>query len=237
MRLLVLAGGFGTRLKTAVADVPKALAPVGEIPFLQLQIEHWLAQGLREFTFLLHHQAEQIIAFLQAQKVGLLKDCQVDWLIEPVPMDTGGALAHAVNALDLNDNFLMTNADTWLGGGIREMIQSTAAAMAVVNLADVSRYGQVHFDHDLCVTAFAEKNGQCAAGWINAGLCHLNAELFKNWNGQPFSLERELFETLVQNRSLTAVLLQTDFIDIGVPADYHRFCRWVATGRQDPLCN
>lgn len=235
MRLLVLAGGFGTRLKTAVADVPKALAPIGDVPFLQLQIEHWLAQGLREFTFLLHHQADQIISFLQAQQDDLLKDCQVNWLIEPVPMDTGGALAHAVNTLDLKDNFLMTNADSWLGGGIVEMMQSAAPALAVVNLADVSRYGQVHFDHTQRVTAFAEKNGQCTAGWINAGLCHLSAELFKDWDGQPFSLERDLFATLVQNRRLTAVPLHTNLIDIGVPEDYHRFCRWVAAGRQDPL--
>lgn len=237
MRLLVLAGGFGTRLKTAVADVPKALAPVGDVSFLHLQIEHWLAQGLREFTFLLHHQADQIISFLKEQQDGLLDDCKVDWLIEPVPLDTGGALAHAVKILGLKDGFLMTNADTWLGGGIHELMQSSAPAMAVVNLADVSRYGQVHFDHAHRVSAFAEKNGQCAAGWINAGLCHLNADFFKNWDGQPFSLERDLFATLVQNLRLNAVPLQTDFIDIGVPADYYRFCRWVASGRQDPLCN
>lgn len=237
MRLLVLAGGFGTRLKSVVADAPKALAPVGGVPFLQLQIEHWLAQGLCEFTFLLHYQADQIIDFLQTQMNGQLKGCQVVWLIEPMPMDTGGALAHAVKTLDLKDDFLMTNADTWLGAGIHEMMQSAAPAMAVVNLPDVSRYGQVNFDYDRCVTAFAEKNGQCAAGWINAGLCHLNAELFKNWDGQTFSLERELFATLVQNRRLVAVPLQTDFIDIGVPDDYHRFCRWVASGRQEPLCN
>lgn len=237
MRLLVLAGGFGTRLKTAIADVPKALAPIGDVPFLQLQIEHWLAQGLREFTFLLHHQADQIIAFLQAHQGGLLKDCQVDWLIEPVPMDTGGALAHAVQVLDIKCNFLMTNADTWLGGGIVKMMQSAAPAMAAVNLADVSRYGQVHLDQSNHVTAFAEKNAQSIAGWINAGLCHLSPGMFKDWKGQPFSLERELFATLVQSRSLTAVPLQTDFIDIGVPADYHRFCRWVEAGRQIPLCN
>ncbi len=237
MRLLVLAGGFGSRLKTVVADVPKALAPIGDVPFLQLQLEHWRAQGLREFTFLLHHQADQIIAFLQAQQDVLLQGCQVDWLIEPTPMDTGGALAHAVKAHDLKDNFLMTNADTWLGGGIREMIQAAAPSMAIVNLPDVSRYGQVHFDDDRCVTAFAEKNGQCAAGWINAGLCHLPPDLFKNWDGQPFSLESNLFAKLVQSHHLTAVPLQTDFIDIGVPADYHRFCRWVAAGRHDPLCN
>lgn len=237
MRLLVLAGGFGTRLKTVITDVPKALAPIGDVPFLQLQLEHWLAQGLREFTFLLHHQADLIIAFLQGHQVGLLKDCQVDWLIEPVPMDTGGAIAHAVKTLDLKDEFLMTNADTWLGEGIFELKQSTAPAMAVVNLADVSRYGQVHFDHAHRVSAFIEKNDQCAEGWINAGLCHLNAELFKSWDGQPFSLERDLFSMLVQNHRLIAVPLQTNFIDIGVPADYHRFCRWVATGRHNPLCN
>jgi NDP-sugar pyrophosphorylase family protein len=237
MRLLVLAGGFGTRLKTAIANVPKALAPIGNVPFLQLQLEHWRAQGLSEFTFLLHHQADQIIAFLQAQLGGLLKECQVDWVIESAPMYTGGAIAHAVKTLGLKDDFLMTNADTWLGGGIREMMQSASPAMAVVNLADVSRYGQVHFDYSQRVTAFAEKNGQSAGGWINAGLCHLDTELFNNWDGQPFSLERELFATLVQNRRLTVAPLQTDFIDIGVPTDYHRFCRWVATGRHKSLCN
>jgi len=237
MRLLVLAGGFGTRLKTVITDVPKALAPIGDVPFLQLQLEHWLAQGLHEFSFLLHYQADQIIAFLQAHQVGLLKDCQVDWLIEPVPMDTGGAIAHAVKTFDLKDDFLMTNADTWLGGGIFDSMQTAAPAMAVVNLADVSRYGQVHFDHAQRVTAFAEKDGHSAAGWINAGLCHLCVDLFKNWDGQRFSLEREMFASLVQYRRLTAVPLQTDFIDIGVPDDYHRFCRWVANGRHKPLCN
>lgn len=237
MKLLVLAGGFGTRLKTAVADVPKALAPVGEVPFLHLQLEHWIEQGLREFTFLLHHQADQIIAFLQGQKEGLLNGCQADWLIEPVPMDTGGALAHAVKALDLNNDFLMTNADTWLCGGIDEMMQSPSPAMAVVNLPDVSRYGQVHYDLHQRVTAFTEKTDQCATGWINAGLCHLDAALFHDWNGLPFSLERNLFPKLVQARNLTAVPLHTDFIDIGVPDDYHRFCRWVVAGRQIALCN
>lgn len=237
MKLLVLAGGFGTRLKTVISDVPKALAPIGDVPFLQLQIAHWLAQGVREFTFLLHHQADLIIAFLKAHEAGLLNDCKVDWLIEPVPMGTGGAIANAVKTLDLKNEFLMTNADTWLGGGIFELIQSSAPAMAVVNLPDVSRYGQVYFDHGHRVSAFTEKTVECAAGWINAGFCHLSAELFNNWDGEPFSLEQDLFSRLAQSSRLTAVPLQTDFIDIGIPVDYRRFCRWVATDFRDPLCN
>lgn len=237
MKLLVLAGGFGTRIKTVIGDFPKALAPIGDLPFLQLQIENWTSQGLREFIFLLHHQADQIIEFLKLQKNTLLKGCQIDWLVEPIPLSTGGALANAVKALDLKDDFLMTNADTWLGGGISEIIESTSPTMAVVHLADVSRYGQVHFDQEQRVTAFVEKDGQCTSGWINAGLCLLNPELLKNWDGQPFSLERESFAKLVQKRILTALPIKTDFIDIGVPADYYRFCHWVAAGRRDPLCN
>jgi NDP-sugar pyrophosphorylase family protein len=237
MKLLVLAGGFGTRLRTAVTDVPKPLAPVGDVPFLQLQIEHWLEQGIREFTFLLHHQADQIIAFLKAQQTKLLRGCQVEWLVEPIPMDTGGSIAHAVKTLNLKGNFLMTNADTWLGSGILEISQASAPAIAVVNLADVSRFGQVDFDHNNRVISFTEKNNQCTAGWVNAGLCLLNVELFMNWDGHSFSMERDLFTLLVKDQRLNVVPLHTDFIDIGVSADYHRFCRWVASGRQKSLCN
>jgi len=235
MKLLVLAGGFGTRLKSSVPDVPKALAPIGEIPFLEFQLENWLKQGLRQFTFLLHCQADQIINFLQAQMKGRLKGCQVDWLIEPKPLDTGGAIAHAVKELGLNDHFLTINADTWLGGGLCDLMQAASPAMAVVNLADVSRYGQVHFDQINCVTEFAEKTNQTSAGWINAGLSYLSADLFNDWDGKPFSLERHLFTKLVNKHNLTAVPLQVEFIDIGIPADYHRFCRWVEVGRQFPL--
>lgn len=237
MRLLLLAGGFGTRLKPAIADIPKALAPIDDAPFLRLQLEHWLAQGLREFTFLLHYRANQIIDFLQVLQGGLLGSCKVDCVIDPVPFGSGGAVAHAVKTLNLKGEFLITNVDTWLGGGIHEMKNSASPAIAVVNLRDVSRYGQVDFDHAQRVKAFAEKNGQHAPGWINAGLYKLDAELFKNWDGQPFSLERDLFPQLVQGGELTAVPLETTFIDIGIPDDYHRFCRWVATGRKEPLCS
>ncbi len=237
MRLLVLAGGFGTRLKTSIADVPKALAPIGDVPFLQLQIDHWLAQGIREFTFLLHHKASEIISFLEARKSGLLNGCKVNWLIEPVPMDTGGAIAYAVQVLDIKGDFLITNADTWLGGGVHELIKTVAPAMAVINVPDVNRYGQVLFDDYNRVTVFMEKNVQTSAGWINAGFCHLSAGLFHKWNGSPFSLERELFPTLVKNQSLTVIPLRTDFIDIGVPDDYHRFCLWIESDRTKPLCN
>lgn len=233
--MLVLAGGFGTRLRTAVGDVPKALAPVGARAFLYIQMEHWIAQGLRSFVFLLHHQADQIIRFLDAERTGLLRQCRIDWIVEPVPLGTGGAIANAVKELSMTENFLMTNADTWLGSSLQAMWGAEAPSIAVVKLDDASRYGQVRFDEQMRITRFDEKSQTRGQGWINAGICLLRTDDFRQWIGEPYSLEKTLFPELSEHRELGAVILDTDFIDIGVPDDYHRFCRWVEGGRKDPL--
>jgi D-glycero-alpha-D-manno-heptose 1-phosphate guanylyltransferase len=235
MKMLVLAGGFGTRLQSVLAEVPKAMAPVGSVPFLSLQIQHWIDQGVHAFVFLLHHQANQIVSFLEAEKTGLLKNCEVQWLIESTPMDTGGAVAYAVKQLHLKGDFLVTNADTWIGAGVKEVAQIVAPSMAVLNLSDASRYGLVKFDDQFLVTQFTEKSEEKGPGWINAGLCHLHVDLFKNWYGKPFSLERVCLSELAGRGALKAVALQTDFIDIGIPSDYFRFCQWIASDRKGIL--
>jgi NDP-sugar pyrophosphorylase family protein len=227
MKLLVLAGGFGTRLQSVVSSVPKALAPIGEVPFLHLQVEHWKDQGLQSFVFLLHHQAELIIAFLQSEQQGLFKNCDVQWVVEPKPMDTGGALAYAIEKLDIVGDFLVTNADTWLGAGIKEVSQAKSPAMAVVKVENAGRYGRVAFDSNDIITAFQEKNSVAGAGWINAGLSLLNAGLFKDWNHEPFSLEKVCFTKLTAQGTMKAIPLHGDFIDIGIPEDYFRLCRWI----------
>jgi len=235
MKLLVLAGGFGTRLQSVVSEVPKALAPVGGVPFLYFQIEHWISQGLQSFVFLLHHKADLIIQFLKFEKTRLLKDCEVIWVIEPKPMDTGGAVSYALRELQLTDNFLLTNADTWLDSGVQAVAQSKVPSMSVLRLNDANRYGQVQFDDELKVISFNEKNDRYVPGWINAGLCHLKVDFFLDWDGYPFSLERVLFQRLVDQRALTVVVLQTNFIDIGIPTDYSRFCSWIKNDRRGNL--
>jgi D-glycero-alpha-D-manno-heptose 1-phosphate guanylyltransferase len=237
MKLLVLAGGFGTRLKSVVDAVPKALAPVGDVPFLHLQIEHWKKQGVKSFVFLLHHQADLVINYLKTEQNGLLKECELQWMVEPTPMDTGGAVAYAVEQLNLSGDFLVTNADTWLGTGVQDVCLANAPAMAVVQLNDASRYGCVQLDDQNNVTAFHEKSNSKGPGWINAGLCHLNADWFKGWNHLPFSLERISFPAMANRGELKAVVLQADFIDIGIPDDYFRFCCWIAAGCKGTLCS
>ncbi len=218
-----------------MSDVPKALAPVGNVSFLYLQLENWIAQGVRFFVFLLHHQADLIISFLKEEQSGLLKGCEIQWLVEPTPMETGGAIAYAIEQLNLSGDFLVTNADTWLGTGIQELWLARSPTMAVVKVADAGRYGNVQFDDDNLITAFKEKSSTTGDGWINAGLCLLNVEIFQDWNKEPFSLERVSFTMLAEDGKLKAVPLQTNFIDIGVPEDYFRFCRWIEFKKKEVI--
>ena len=222
--LLVLSGGFGTRLKSVVSEVPKPLAPVNDRPFLYYQIKNWIRQGLTNFIFLLYNQSELIIEFLTKEKEVILKGCEVKWVVEPEPMGTGGAIAYSVNQLNIKGNFLVTNADTWLRSGINEIIASKAPAMAVIKVEDSGRYGSVKLSNDQIVS-FEEKSDKTNAGWINAGLCKLNTQNFKTINEKVFSLEQSIFPLLARQGDLTAVQLDTEFIDIGIPEDYFRFIK------------
>ena len=229
--LVVLAGGFGTRLRSAVSEVPKPLAPVFGRPYLHYLIERWVEQGVTQFTFLLHHQGSSIKAFLESQQnEGRLRDCELRTLTEPHPLGTGGAVAYAVQQLRMTGSFLVANADTWLGSGIEQVVKAPVPAMTIVRVESSERYGSVLVQQNK-VVAFEEKQNSSRPGWINAGLYHLHADLFNGWNGLPFALERELFPTLAEAGRLTPVPLATDFIDIGIPEDYHRFCRWIESGK------
>lgn len=233
--LFVLAGGFGTRLKSVLDGSPKALAPVNGRPFLYLQIEQWLMQGCVSFIFLLHHHADAIINFLNYEKNKLLKDCEVQYVIEPRPMGTGGAVSYGLERLAFKGDFLLTNADTWLGLGLGKIMEVVSPAMLVVKVDGVGRYGEVVFDHSNLITTFIEKGVSHNSGWINTGVCRLNASFFEGWNRQPFSIEQTTYQQLVEAHCLRAVPVDTDFIDIGIPNDYVRFCRWVESGKRMKL--
>lgn len=234
-RLLVLAGGFGTRLRSAVADVPKPLVPVAGRPYLSYLLESWVSQGVTAITFLLHYKAELITSFLKQQiKEGPFQNLDIEFVVEPAPLGTGGAIAFAIKHCGIKGDFLVANADTWLGAGIAALAKSQAPAIAAIGVEDVGRYGILDI-RDGRVSGFKEKQKEISRGWINAGLYHLEEKLFATWDGEPFSIERDLFPSLAERGNLTAVALDTDFIDIGVPEDYFRFCRWIESGRRVAL--
>ena len=229
-KMLVLAGGFGTRLQSVVSSVPKPMAPINGIPLLQLQLDHWISQGQRSFIFLLHHQSEIIIDFLVLRSRYYGSAVSIDWIVEDFPLGTGGSVSNAIIKKKLTGSVLIANADTWLESGLRELIGVDFPAIGVVKVKDTSRYGSVSVDHEGRIDRFVEKNldqSGYQSGLINAGLYKLPVSAFNEVVGEVFSLEAKILPQLSELKVLRPLLMKNQFFDIGVPDDYYEFCRWL----------
>jgi D-glycero-alpha-D-manno-heptose 1-phosphate guanylyltransferase len=225
--MFVLAGGLGTRLRSVVPDVPKPLAPVQNKPFLSYLVNNWIDQGVREFIFLLHYGADQIIKFLENSEFKkIIPDVNFSYVVEPFPLGTGGAVKSALKQYSIDGPFLVANADTWLGKGVEQLIVSPSPCIATVAVSNISRYGEVR-TNDGIVESFTEKCQTNKQGQVNAGMYLLSAAHFLESIETTFSIETTILPNLVATKKLRAITLDCNFIDIGIPEDYRNFCNWV----------
>ncbi len=220
---IVLAGGLGTRLRSAVPDRPKCLAPVGARPFLALQLQLLQRRGIERIVLALGHGAAAVRDAVMAFDGAL----RVDSVVEPSPLGTGGALRHALRAWGLAEA-LVVNGDTWidadLAGLQRPLGGGESMRLGLVRVADRARYGGVALDESGRITHFAP-SGRPGPGLVNAGIARLTLAAFDAVaDSVPCSLEVDVLPALAGRGALGGVVLEGDFIDIGVPEDYRLFC-------------
>jgi len=235
-QVLILAGGFGSRLKAVVSDVPKPLAPVCGKPFLKHLIENYISQGGRDFVFLLHYESVLIQSMITEMfDDNTFPNIKTTFIVEDEPLGTGGSIKNAINLLNISKSFLVVNGDTWLGDGLAEMNSSDPNTIAAVTVKDCSRYGALIVDSNK-VAKFLEKDSFSRKGLINAGLYHLCPNIFSGaTKNKSFSLENEVFPALAEKMELNALQVISDFIDIGIPEDYFKFCEWIKMEKTNEL--
>ena len=232
IELMVLAGGFGTRLREAVPNLPKPMAPINGVPLLKLLLDYWIKQGQRSFIFLLYYEAQSITQLLLEQSKHYGDSVKIRWLIEEEPLGTGGSVANAIAKLKVQGTVLIANADTWLDDGLLTLSKTIEPTIAVIKVKDTSRYGSIECRPDGLVRSFVEKrtgNFNKLPGFINAGLYKLSSDLFLYNTKKFFSIETEILPRLVKTNALHASILKGNFFDIGIPADYYKFCYWQKT--------
>lgn len=222
MRAIILAGGFGTRLKHVVADVPKPMAPIAGIPFLAYLLDYLIDHGVDEVVLSVHHMHEHITRFFGESYKGVL----VHYAIEDTPLGTGGAVRYALGLLDTSEPVLVLNGDSLVMLDHQAMFEQHCARDAVLSIAlreveDCSRYGAVitQGEHISCFSA----EGSSGVGLINAGVYVLSRSVFDRYDlPEAFSIEHDFFAVHIEN--LKPYYYQADdyFIDIGVPEDYAR---------------
>lgn len=220
MRVFILAGGLGTRLRPVVTDLPKAMAPIRGKPFLQHQIEWLMAQGFDHFVLCVGYRHEAIAHhFGDGARFG----ARVEYSVEPEPLGTGGALRLARPWFD--GDALVLNGDTLLDADLHLLVDchragGAAISVGAVRQADASRSGTLEFDAAGRVSAFVEK-GARSSGWVNAGAYAVSPSAFDHFPERPaLSLERDVFPRMAAARALSACPLPGGFVDIGTPESY-----------------
>jgi len=222
LQAIVLAGGFGTRLKGVVPDLPKVMAKIAGRPFLEILFDEFARKGFGRIVLSLGEMAEKIIAHFGNDYAGM----QIAYSIEDRPLGTGGALRLALGMFN-GDHVFVFNGDTYLDlevDAIENHWQVNRQPIIVCrSVADASRYGRVNLDGSgLRLAGFSEK-GTTGPGLINVGCYVFNqGQLDAFPAGSTFSLEVDYLAKVVRETPFDVFITSGYFIDIGIPEDYAR---------------
>lgn len=234
---IILAGGFGTRLKKKISQVPKPMAPVGDKPFLAYLLDYLNDFGITHIILSVGYKWEVI----RDQFGDRYKSARLSYAVENEPLGTGGGMRAAMKLLE-GDHAFILNGDTFFRVDLNDLgafyfAHQADLSMAVRRMNNISRYGTVELN--VCkVTGFREKQ-QVRAGYINGGVYITSKYLFDRFNlPEKFSFEEELLTQHLDALKICAMNSTGYFIDIGVPEDYEKAIRelpqMVKAGRSLP---
>ena len=221
MRVVILAGGRGSRLAELTEIVPKPMVRVGERPILWHIMKYFASFGHKEFVIALGYKGDVIKEFFLRYRLlnGSLTidlasgathvhdgNVDDDWKVHlvdtGVATGTGGRL-HRLRRWLRDEPFLLTYGD-----GLADVEITNVAAThrrcgtlaTVTAVRPPSRFGGLTFKRDI-VTDFVEKP-QIGEGWINGGFMMFEPGVFDYMNDQTDSLEKEVLERLASDRQL-----------------------------------
>lgn len=230
VQCVILAGGLGSRLRGAVPDRPKILAPIDDRPFIDYLIDWLMGQGIRRLVFSLGYKAEMIQAYLSVNRN---PEFEIKSVVEPEPLGTAGGLILACSEID-SDPVLVLNGDSLIDIDLSAFLaahrsKGADVSIVTVQVADAGRFGRVEIDADDYVRAFREKDptGDGQTGWINAGIYAFSASALEDLRQlRQGSLEHDFF-ALKPARFLYAYPARGEFIDIGSPESFSHAGDWV----------
>lgn len=222
MKVVILAGGLGTRLAEETELRPKPMAEIGERPLLWHIMKHYSLYGFKEFIIALGYKGEVIKRFflehstlqgsfsidMKSGNVIARDEVREDWLVHLVEtgMDssTGGRIGRIRKYIG-NERFLMTYGDGVSNVDLRALLSAHEKNQRIVTLTAVrppARFGGLVFDGDL-VSQFTEKP-QIGEGWINGGFMVMEPKVLDYISSDSTNLEAQVLEQLAAEGQLAA---------------------------------
>lgn len=218
---IILAGGFGTRLKGIIDDKPKPMAPVNGKPFLEYLLSWLDNQEITHAILSVGYKSESVSDYFGNK----FKNISIDYAFESEPLGTGGGILNAAK-YSKSDNILILNGDTLFNIDLEKLYaihyaKNAELTVALRKMEDGSRYGSVNIDEDNRIKAFTEKKEGLSNVLINGGVYLLNKLFFlKQSFPVRFSFEKDFLEAKYKNGYFYGTEFNDYFIDIGIPETY-----------------
>ena len=222
MKVVILAGGFGTRLVEKTEVIPKPMVEIGGRPILWHIMKHYAHYGFKEFFIALGYKGEEIKRYFlnyytlsSSMTIHLSNgDVQVynkgceDWTVHL--MDTGlhtltGGRVKRLEPWLKDETFMLTYGDGVSDIDLHDLLgyhRSHGRLATVTAVRPPARFGGLIFDGDL-VAEFTEKP-QAGEGWINGGFLVFEPGVFDYLEGDTISLEGGTLERLAADGELAA---------------------------------
>jgi len=235
--VVILAGGFGTRVRHLLPDVPKPMAPVAGRPFVEWVVRFFARHGCTEFVLSTGFLADVVAAHFAPQPVaGVRVTCRP----ETTPLGTAGGFLNCVPmAPAAHDAWLVVNGDSLVFADPRPLLAPLAegradAALLGLALDNASRYGTLEIAAPDRLVAFREK--QPGAGVINTGVYALMGAALRGLPAaRPLSFETDVFPQLAAGGRVAVARTAAAFLDIGTPASLAEAERFIVQNQHEFL--
>jgi len=223
MKVLILAGGLGSRLSEETGLKPKPMVEIGGKPILWHIMKIYSYYGFNEFVILLGYKGYVIKEYfanyylhqsdvtfnMKYNEMQILNNYSEPWKVTLIDTGmhtmTGGRIKQAAKYIN-NERFMLTYGDGVSNININELLEYHSQSNKLLTMTSVQpegRWGSLVLNQDNEVTKFQEKldgDGQ----WINAGFFVCEPEVMNYLNDDSTVFEREPLERLAEDRQLTA---------------------------------
>ena len=213
MKLVILAGGFGTRLSEYTKSIPKPMVKIGKLPIVAHIMRHYLKFGYKDFFILSGYKSNIIKKYFKNFKKNnkpfkfkLKKiNCDVTIIDSGLSAMTGGRLKKMLPFLKKNEDFMFTYGDGVSNVNIKKLIKFHKNKKKLITVTAVrppARFGELIIKNSL-VKTFKEKP-QTGDGWINGGYFICNEKFLNLIKGEKTILEKDPLEKAAQKKQLSA---------------------------------
>jgi len=225
MKALILAGGFGTRLRPLSCTRPKLMFPVLNRELLDWTLERLSKSGVDRVILAVNHMADALERSFRYSRYGI----EIVYSRESRPLGTGGPIKNAEGFLiEGGEPFFVLNGDVFSDvdyGKIYEFHEGSGAraTIALYEVEDPGRFGVVELGEKGRIKRFVEKPkpGEAPSRLVNAGVYVLDPSVLDIIpHGRKVSTERKVFPALAREGSLCGYRFDGLWVDIGLPEDY-----------------